>query len=152
MSQHFGEVAPLTSPKTIRDKIIDVLKAAEPKNEAEKTVTHWFSAEPPKNRWPGFPFGWVEAALGPQQPPVGSKAEITDNFYVVIVDKHVDSETAEASVLDFVESLEAVLDDDATLAGLVGTSYVVNREKQKVFDQDYSVVAARLTLYTRRRE
>jgi hypothetical protein len=86
------------------------------------------------------------------EPPVGSKAEIHDSFTIVLVDKHINAEVAEDSIMDFTDSIEDALDDDPTIGGLVARSYVVNREKQKVFDGDYSMVAVRVTLLTHRRE
>ncbi|HLE74924.1 MAG TPA: hypothetical protein VI864_02640 [Candidatus Bathyarchaeia archaeon] len=143
----------MTSPKAIRDQIITLLTTADPKNGAGKSVVKWFKGEPPKSRWPGFPWGWVEWTGGIMEPPVGSKAEIRDNFFVVVVDKHVDAEKAEDSVMDFADSVEAALDDSPTIGGLVAYSWVVNREKQKVFlEGDYSMIALRITLSTRRRE
>lgn len=142
----------MTSPKAIRDQIIDLLTTANPQNGAGKGVVKWFKGEPPRLRWPGFPWGWVEWAGGPMAPPVGSKAEIRDSFFVVVVDKHIDAERAEDSVMDFADSIEAALDDSPTVGGLVARSYVVNREKQKLFDGDYSMVACRIILQTHRRE
>jgi hypothetical protein len=84
--------------------------------------------------------------------PVGSKAEIRDSFLIVVVDKHINADVAEDSIMDFADSVEATLDDSPTIGGLVARSYVVNREKQKVFDADYSMVAVRVTLQTHRRE
>lgn len=112
----------------------------------------WFKGEPPKSRWPGFPWGWVEWNGGAMEAPVGSKAEIRDSFFVVVVDKHIEADRAEDSVMDFADSVEASLDDSPTIGGLVARSYVVNREKQKLFDGDYSVCALRITLQTHRRE
>jgi len=88
------------------------------------------------------------------EPPVGSKAMIRDSFYVIVIDKHVEAKTAEDSVLDFAESIEAALDDAPTIGGLVEASWVFNREKDKWFEQgsDYSFRAMRITLSTRRRE
>jgi hypothetical protein len=142
----------VTSPKLIRDEIITLIEAADPQNASKKGVTKWFKGEPPKSRWPGFPWGWVEWGGGQMNAPVGSIAEIKDLFYIVVVDKHIESDRAEDSIMDFAESIEAVLDDSPTIGGLVSRSYVVNREKQKVFDADYSVCACRITLQTHRRE
>jgi hypothetical protein len=143
----------MANPKAIRDQIITILIAADPKNGSNISVKKWFKAEPPRSRWPGFPWGFVEATLGPQDPPVGTKAQIFDRFYVVVVDKHIDAEKADDSVLEFVDSVEAALDDDPSIGALVAFSWVTNREKQKSFiEGDYSMVAVRLTLATRRRE
>lgn len=143
----------MTSPKAIRNQIISILQTANPLNGAGKSIVRWMKGEPAKSRWPGFPWGWVEWAGGVQEAPVGSKAEIRDNFFVVVVDKHIEADKAEDSVMDFAESIEAALDDSPTLGGLVAASYVVNREKQKVFlEGDYSMIALRITLSTRRRE
>ena len=96
--------------------------------------------------------GWVEWSGGVMQPPVGSKAEINDNFFIVVVDKHINFEKAEDSVMEFVDSVETALDDSPTIGGLVARSFVGNREKEKQFQSDYSMVAARITLNTFRRE
>lgn len=144
----------MTSPKVIRNQIISLLTTANPKNGDGKGVVKWFKARPPRSRWPGFPFGWVEALLGPQEPPVGSKAEVIDVFFIVVFDKHIDAEKADDSVLDFTESIEAALDDSPSIGGLVARSYVANREKDKDFldNNDYSYAAIRITLKTHRRE
>jgi len=143
----------LTSPKTLRDQIISILQNADPKNGESKSIKKIFKGEPPQSRWPGFPWGWVEWAGGPLTPSSMSvKARVEDRFFVVVVDKHVDADRAEDSVMDFADSVEAALDADPTIGGLVATSYVVNREKEKRFLGDYSLVALRITLYTRRRE
>ena len=142
----------MVSPKAIRDQVITILENADPKNGANVSVKEWFKGEPPKSRWPGFPWGWVEWSGGSMEPPVGAKAEIRDDFFVVVVDKHIDAEKAEDSVMDFADSVEAALDDSPTVGDLVAASWVVNREKQKLFQGDYSIVALRLTLATRRRE
>lgn len=142
----------MTSPKAIRDQIITLLKAADPKNVAGKSIVRWEKGEPPKSRWPGFPWGWVEWSGGPMEAPVGSKAEIRDSFLVVVIDKHINADVAEDSIMDFADAIETALDDSPTIGDLVARSYVVNREKQKVFDADYSMVAVRVTLQTHRRE
>lgn len=142
----------MTSPKAVRDQIITLLKAANPKNTAGKSIVKWFKGEPPRSRWPGFPWAWVEWSGGPMEPPVGSKAEIRDSFLIVVVDKDINAEHAEDSIMDFAESIEAGLDDSPTIGDLVARSYVVNRAKQKVFDADYSMVAVQVTLQTHRRE
>jgi len=142
----------LANPKQIRDKIIDLLKSGDPKNADGKNIIKWFEGEPPPSRYSAFPFGWVEWVGGEMKAPVGSKAEITDRFYVVVIDKFVNPEKAEDSIMDFANSIEDTLDDFPTLGDLVATSFVINREKEKQFEGDYSMVGVRLTLYTRRRE
>jgi len=142
----------MASPKTIRDQIISILVTADPKNAEGKSVVKWFKGEPPKSRYPDKPWGWVEWAGGAMEPPVGAKAQIRDNFYIVIVDKHIEAEKAENSIMDFAESVEAALDDSPALGNLVAYSYVSNREKEKMFLGDYSICALRITLSTRRRE
>lgn len=143
----------MTSPKAIRDQIITILEAAKPENEKGRRVKKWLKGEPPARRYPGFPFGWVEWMGGPMQPStMTAKSKIEDKFYVVVLDKHVDAEEAEDSIMDFAESVEAALDDDSTIGGLLAASYVINRDKEKRFRDNYSIVAVRVTLYTRRRE
>jgi len=142
----------MPNPRAIRDQIISILTAADPKNDAEASIKKIFKGEPPRSRWPGFPWGWVEWVGGIMEPPVGAKAQIRDIFYIVIVDRHVDAEKAENSIMEFASSVEAALDDDPSIGGLVAASWVINREKQKLFESDYSIVAVRLTFATRRRE
>ena len=142
----------MTSAKSIRNQIITLLVTADPKNGAGKSIVRWEKGEPAKSRWPGFPWGWVEWSGGPMEAPVGSKAMIRDTFLIVVVDKHINADVAEDSAMDFADSIEAALDDSPTIGDLVARSYVVNREKQKVFDADYSMVAVRVTLQTHRRE
>lgn len=144
----------MTNVRAIRDQIIVILKAADPKNAAGKSVVRWFTAEPQRSTWPGFPFGWVEALLGPKKPGLGTVCEVQDSFNVVIVDKHIDAVKAENSVLEFAETLDTALEGDPTIGGLVAYSYVSNRQKAKWFEEksDYSFRATALTLFTRRRE
>lgn len=145
----------MTDPKAIRNQIITILKDADPKNGDNKSITRWEEGEPPKRSWPGFPWGWVEWAGGPVSPPVGTKAEIFDGFYIVVVDKHLMAGKAEDSVMEFAETVKTALKSDPTIGGLVAFSWVSNLEKQKVFiesEGDYSFVALRVTLSTRRRE
>ena len=139
----------MTSSKTIRDKLIEILDAAG----TLAAVTGWFKGEPLIGRRTAYPFAWIEWIGGPVAAPVGAKAEIRDNFYVAVVDKDTDAEKAEDKIMDWAEAVEAVLDDDPSIESLVATSFVVNREKQKLFDSNMaSIVAVRLTLFTRRRE
>lgn len=143
----------MVNPRTIRDQIISILGTADPKNDSGVSIKKIFKGEPPKSRWPSFPWAWVEWAGGSMAPPVGAKAEIRDTFYIAVVDKHIDAEKAEDSIAEFANSVEAALDDFPTIGGLVAASWVTNREKQKVFiEGDYNMVAVRLTLTTRRRE
>ena len=142
----------MANPKAIRDQIITILTTADPKNEAGVSIKKWFKGQPPLSRAPAFPWGWVEWSGGVMQPPVGSKAEINDNFFIVVVDKHINSEKAEDSVMEFVDTIVAALDDAPTIGDLVAYSWVSNREKEKQFEGDYSLIAVRLTLSTRRNE
>ena len=142
----------MVKPKAIRDQIITTLVAADPKNEAGVGIKKWFKGEPPASRYPAFPFGWVEWDRGATEPPVGTKTLFKDNFFIVVIDKSVNFEAAEDSIMDFVESTRTALKADATINSLVARSYVSNREKQKHFQGDYSIIAARVTLSTFRRE
>jgi len=137
----------MTSPKAIRNQIITILDAAT----SLDSIKRFFKGEPPRSRWPGFPWAWVEWAGGPMAPGA-AKMTVEDRFYIVVVDKHIEAEKAEDSIMDYAESVVAVLDDDPSLGGLVAASWVTNREKQKLFEADYSIVAVRITLQSRRRE
>lgn len=141
-----------TSPKTIRDGIIAILETANPKNGLNKSIKKWFSAEPLRSNWPGFPFAWCEWTGGPLKPRLSSQSHVFDRFYIVVVDEHAKEEVAEDSILDFACAAKDALEADRTLDSLVAASWVSNREKQKLFEKDYSLVAVRLTLETRRTE
>ena len=142
----------MANPKEIRDQIITILTSADPKNGSGASIRKWFKGQPPPSRYPGFPWGWVEWTGGRMGAPVGSKAEIDDQFYVVVVDKHIDAEKAEDTIMEFAQSIEAALDDYTTIGDLVARSFIINREKEKQFQRDYSIIATRLTLSTFRRE
>ena len=142
----------MTDPMVIRDKILEVLENRKPENCFKAVVKKWFRAEPLRARVPGYPYGWVEWDKGPAEPPISSKHEIRDAFFVVVVDRHVDAEKAEDSVLSFCKSVEDVLAWYPTFGGLVGYSWVSLREKEKLFEGDHSVCAVRITVQSRRRE
>lgn len=140
----------MTSPTQIVDQLRAILGAAA----TLKNVKNWFFGEPPLSRAPGYPFGWVEWMGGPMEPPVSSKKQvIRDSFSVVCVCKHVDAEKAEKEAYTLAETIEDVLDNDMSIGAKVQASWVSNREKQKLFIQnDYSIVAVRVTLSSWRRE
>jgi hypothetical protein len=145
----------MTSPKLIRNKIIELIENFD--FEAFGfgdflSNAKWFKGQPPRSRFPNFPCGWVEWNGGVMQPPVGSKTQVLDNFYIVVVDKNINAEIAEDNIMDFAEAVKAALDQDVTIDGLVAYSWITNREKEKQFEGDYSLVAIRLTLSTRRNE
>jgi hypothetical protein len=142
----------VTDPKAIRDKIKDVLEKCKPENCFGAVVKKWFRAEPLRARVPSFPYGWVEWNQGLAEPPISSKHEIRDAFFVFVVDRHVDAEKAEDSVLSFCKSVEDVLALDPTFGGSVGGSWVSLREKEKLFEGDHSVCGVRITVQSRRRE
>ena len=142
----------MTSPMAIRNKILEVLEDGKPKNSAGKSVVKWYRGEKALGSINGFPCGWVVWAGGPEEAPVGSKQVIRDAFHVTVVDKNVDAEKAEDSVESFCPSVEDVLAAVATLGGLVSQSWVSNREKEKIFLNDYSVVGCRITVQSWRRE
>jgi hypothetical protein len=142
----------MTTPKQIRDAINAILIAQKPKNASNIESKKWFDGQPPPSRTPGFPYGWIEWIGGQKSPPTGTKAEIADNFYIVIVDKQIDQDKAENSIMEFVEAIENALETSPTVGGTVAFSWVSNREKEKIFEGDYSSVAVRITLSTRRRE
>lgn len=138
----------MTSPKTILDTIISTLQDAA----ALSSIKHVLKGEPPQSKYKAFPFIFAEWAGGRQQPATTSnKLHIEDNFYIVVVDRHPDPSNAEDAIMDYAESIETALASDRTLGGYVAHSHVSNREKQKQFSSDYSVVAARITLQTYRR-
>jgi len=138
----------VTDTKTIRNKIIDILKAYS----ALSAVKSWLIGEPPRAKYPSFPFGWVEWNRGPLSAPIGLSQIYEDEFFVVIVDRHPDADKAENNVETFVSKIEDALAADPSINGLVAASYVKLREKTKVFEADASLAAVRLTLWSRRKE
>jgi hypothetical protein len=137
-----------TSPGDICTSIIALLKAAGPL----KSFKQWFLGEPAPSKYPGFPWGWVEWIAGAKEAPVSVKAQVRDVFYVVFVSQHVDASIAEASGLQLLETIETVLTSDRSLGGKVEASWVSNREKEKKFQGEQSMIAVRITVQTRRRE
>jgi hypothetical protein len=132
----------------ICNSIIALLKAAE----TLKGFKKWFLGEPAPSKYPGFPWGWVEWNGGPEDPPVSVKSQVRDVFFVVFVSQHVDASVAEASGMALLQEVEAVLKGDRSLGGLVEASWVSNREKEKKFQGEQSMIAIRITVQTRRRE
>jgi hypothetical protein len=142
----------MTDSIAIRDKIIAILVAKNPKNVSGAGVTTWFKGQPPKSRWPGRPWGWVECAGWGAEAPTTSKQKITETFHIVIIDKAINQDQAEDSVLQFIMATRDAMKQEPTLSGMVDYSWFSRAEKEKNFDGDYSVVAIRLTLNTRRTE
>lgn len=79
-------------------------------------------------------------------------AEINDKFLIAVLDKHINAEKAEDSIMEYVDTIETALESSVLLGGLVNDSWIINREKQKSFENDSSVVAVKITLFTRRRK
>ena len=139
----------ITTPKTITDYLLLTLRA----NSNLSAIKKWFLGEPAPSQYPSSPWGWVEWTGGRQAPgTVANTINVEDQFYIVVVHKHPSFEKAEETVMGYVETIESSLASDRTLDGNVGYSFVSNREKQKQFMGDHSIVAARLTLQTRRRK
>lgn len=137
------------TPKDIIDEIITVLEEAA----GLTTIKQVMKGEPPLNRVIDYPYCWVEWINGAQTPETTSnRMQVHDVFYVVVVDRHPNADTAEDAIMDFVEAIETALNADRTINGKVAYSYVSNREKEKQFSSDYSIVAARITLTTFRRK
>lgn len=141
----------MVNPKAIRDQIITILTTADPKNEAGVSIKKWFKGRPPESRYPAFPWGWIEWLGGEMKHDVGSvTAEIDDKFLIAVLDKHLDAEKAEDSVMEFVDTIETSLKGSALLGGLVHDSWITNREKEHLFEEDYSIMVAKITVLTKR--
>ena len=141
------------SAKLIRDALITILTDGDPKNSAGKGLTTILKGEPPKHRYPSFPFGWIQWTGGPITPSsMAAKNKVTDNFFIVVVDKYPDEKKVEDSMLSFYDSIEALLDNDLTITGTVASSWVTNREVDRFFMGDYSMAGLRITLQCRKRE
>jgi len=142
----------MANPKTICDELIKILVHANPADSNDAHISGWLKGQPLRSRWPKCPFGWVEWGGGTRDAPVGSRAEVRDVFHIVIAVRNVDAGKAEDGAMEFAAAVEDALDAVPSLGGVVERSYVVNREKQKLFEDDYSVCAVRVTLQTHRRE
>jgi hypothetical protein len=70
----------------------------------------------------------------------------------VLVRKNVDVDINESEVIDLAEKAVAALEADKTFGGKCFDSWISNREKQKIFQGDYDLVAVRLTIHTERLE
>jgi hypothetical protein len=69
---------------------------------------------------------------------------------VVLVRKSVDVDTNENEAVDLAEKAVAALEADKTFGGICFDSWVRNREKQKIFQDDYDLVEVRLTVHNER--
>lgn len=137
-----------TTPATITNYILETLRD----DSNLSAIKTWFFGEPSTSQFPSSPWGWAEWTGGRQQPGAASNAMNTeDQFWIVIVVKHPNHEQGEEDTLSYVENTESALAADRTLDGKVAYSWISNREKQRPFN-DRSIVAARLTLTTRRRK
>jgi hypothetical protein len=136
-------------PHGARDAILVMLRNAV----SLENVKAWKSAEPPRSRWIGFPCGWVEWDGGPVEVSslAAAKKKYQDRYFIVVLNRNANEEKSEDEAVDVAQAVQVVLESDNTLNGTVETSYVSNREKVKFFEGDYSLVAVRLTLVTRKR-
>lgn len=137
------------TPSTITDYLLATLRADSNLSDIKK----WFLGEPAPSQYPSSPWGWVEWTGGRQTPStVSNKMSVEDTLFVVVVSKHPSHEQAETNVMGYVEAIESSIVSDRTLDGNVAYCYVSNREKQKQFMNDYSIVACRLTVTTKRKK
>ena len=140
------------SAEDIRDALITILTDGNPKNSAEKSIVKWLKGEPPKHRYPSFPFGWIQWLGGPITPSsMAAKNKVVDNFLITVLDKYPDEKKVEYSMLSFYDSIEAVLDNDLTITGTVASSWVSNRAVLR-HPSDYSMAALQISLTCRKRE
>jgi len=73
------------------------------------------------------------------------------HYFVGITQRHPDKDVALKFVLDKAEKIQSILNADPTLGGLVEESHFVPSViVDWVPTRDYTVVGARLTLYTRK--
>lgn len=135
------------TPNTILDYILETLREDSHLSDFKK----WFLGEPPATQYPSSPWGWIEWIGGRQTPGTASNSMTTeDRFYIVPVMKH--PETAERSVVAYVEAIESALASDRTLDGNVAYSWVENREKIKDRMKDHNIIAVFITLHTKRKK
>ena len=131
--------------------IVDVKTAVKTvlTDDSMAKVTKWLNAEPAPTFYPSNCFGWVEWHGGAKaSESMDGLNKAVDEFYVVIVTKHIDADVAETDGLTLLEAAEALLEADPTLGGKVEDSHVSMREKEKVFDGKFSLNAVRITFHT----
>jgi len=137
------------TPKTITDYLLETLRNESNLSDFKK----WFLGEPAPSQYPSSPWGWVEWIGGRQTPGTTSnRMKVEDQFYIGLIYKHPSHEKAEENIMNYEVYVKSALASDQTLDGNVAYSFVSNREKQKLFMGDHSIVACRITVTTRRNE
>lgn len=113
----------------------------------------WLRGQPPKGRQPDYPFGFVEWSFGDRIPKLADQAEVLDLFSITWVSRIHDEDEAEIEALSKLKGIEDLIKAKPTLNDTVNAAWVSRRIKDKAFDRtDYSIIAVRLELKTRRKE
>ena len=128
--------------KEITQKILDILKADATIGETVKT--YYFGQHDirkPNTRYPFIDCKWRGGPIDKTKTgAVITRRKI--DFFVRVVHKHVDEETAEKLVMDVSELIETVLDANETIGNLVESSEVFECISDAVTGADYSIVGA----------
>lgn len=132
----------------IEDAIITIL------NGGSLDITNgWQRGQPPKGRYPSFDYGFVEFASGDKIPTLANQAVLLDIFEITAVFRAQNEDDAETKGTDLLQQIEDLIKVNQTLNGTVEAGWISRRFKDKTFDrEDYSIVAIRLILKTRRKE
>ena len=134
--------------REITQKVLDLLEAdADFKADVKEYYFGQRAINDPRVR---YPHAFADMDRDDVKPFVGKEKH--EMFYFVgVTEKHPDKDVALKFVQDKAEKIQNILNANPTLDGLVEESYFV---PSVIIDwvptRDYTVVGARLTLYTRK--
>ena len=129
--------------ETIKTAILAVLTNGVGLTKIKK----WLNSEPSPTSYPTSPFGYVEWAGGPRAPEAGAK-KVTDNYFIVLINKSGSPDENEKVLMSFYKAAESLLEADSTLGGTTFDSWVINREIQKIPQDNNEIAGLRITLTT----
>jgi len=132
----------LVDYEEVWDGLLNLLKSDE---ELASSIRDWLFGTPVRSP-ERFPHVHVQFEGGPIEPLTsGGKARDTMRFFIVVVDRHVDEDVAERSVVRLALRIRRVLESDRTLGGLVNDSRLTGKEMGVLRVRDYAVVGFRWT-------
>ena len=124
------------------DALLEKLKAD---SELSGKIKQWLFGTPVKIPT-GFPYIYVQFNGGPREfASVGGRCKDVLRFYVAVIDRHVEEDKAERSVIRLAERIRSVLEADRTLGGLVHDSRLTNKEMGILREREYAIVGFRWT-------
>ena len=131
----------ITNPKDIVDNLLTILNAAD-----ETKGVEWHKGEPARSKWNKYPFGWVEWDGETIKPKTSVSEKIYPRIFIAVVDRNIHEGKAEDSIMDFAVKVKDAVKITPTLLGSVETSWFTDRDKEKFFEEDHSIVGVGLKL------